>query len=124
MRAYLAKLFTGKIYFSLRETLKLITSAFSKRFSAKAGKAEDFLRSAVTGGTLFSSLGFYYVGPLNGHDLSSLIPILKNARDSKYEGPIMIHIKTQKGKGYSYAEKAKDHYHGVSKFNVDTGEQK
>jgi len=123
MRAYLAKLFTGKIYFSLRETLKLITSAFSKRFSAKAGKAEDFLRSAVTGGTLFSSLGFYYVGPLNGHDLSSLIPILKNARDSKYEGPIMIHIKTQKGKGYSYAEKANDHYHGVSKFNVDTGEQ-
>ncbi len=123
MRTYLAKLFTGKIYFSLRETLKLITSAFSKRFSAKAGKAEDFLRSAVTGGTLFSSLGFYYAGPIDGHDLSSLIPILRNARDSKHEGPIMIHVKTQKGKGYSYAEKANDHYHGVSKFNVETGEQ-
>ncbi len=123
MRTYLAKLFTGKIYFSLRETLKLITSAFSKRFSAKAGKAEDFFRSAVTGGTLFSSLGFYYAGPIDGHDLSSLIPILKNAKDSRHEGPIMIHIKTQKGKGYAYAEKANDHYHGVSKFNVETGEQ-
>ncbi len=123
MRTYLAKLFTGKIYFSLRETFKLITSAFSKRFSAKAGKAEDFLRSAFTGGTLFNSLGFYYAGPIDGHDLSTLVPILKNARDSKHEGPIMIHIKTQKGKGYSYAEKARDNYHGVSKFNVETGEQ-
>ncbi len=123
MRTYLAKLLTGKIYFSFRETIKLITSAFSKRFSANAGKAEDFLRSAFTGGTMFNSLGFYYVGPIDGHDLSTLIPILKNARDSNHEGPIMIHIKTQKGKGYSYAEKAKDHYHGVSKFNVDTGEQ-
>jgi 1-deoxy-D-xylulose-5-phosphate synthase len=123
MRTYLAKLLTGKIYFSFRETIKLITSAFSKRFSAKAGKAEDFLRSAFTGGTMFNSLGFYYVGPIHGHDLSTLIPILKNARDSNHEGPIMIHIKTQKGKGYSYAEKAKDHYHGVSKFNVNTGEQ-
>ncbi len=123
MRTYLAKLLTGKIYFSFRETIKLITSAFSKRFSAKAGKAEDFLRSAVTGGTMFNSLGFYYVGPIDGHDLSALVPILKNARDSNHEGPIMIHLKTQKGKGYTYAEKAKDHYHGVSKFNVDTGEQ-
>ena len=123
MRTYLAKLISGKIYFSLRETFKLIVSAFSKRFSAKAGRAEDFLRSAVTGGTLFNSLGFYYVGPIDGHDLSVLLPILKNARDSKHEGPIMIHVKTQKGKGYSYAEKATDNYHGVSKFNVDTGEQ-
>jgi 1-deoxy-D-xylulose-5-phosphate synthase len=123
MRSYLAKLLTGKIYFNLRETFKLITSAFSKRFSAKAGKAEDFLRSAVTGGTLFNSLGFYYVGPIDGHDLTTLLPILKNARDTNHQGPIMIHIKTKKGKGYSYAEKATDHYHGVSKFNVITGEQ-
>ena len=123
MRTYLAKLLSGKVYFSLRETFKLITSAFSKRFSAKAGKAEDFLRSAVTGGTLFNSLGFYYVGPIDGHDLDVLLPILKNARDTKHEGPIMIHVKTQKGKGYSYAEKANDNYHGVSKFNVETGEQ-
>ena len=123
MGTYLAKIFSGKIYFSLRETIKLITSAFSKRFSAKAGKAEDLLRSAVTGGTLFSSLGFYYIGPIDGHDLNSLLPILKNARDTKHDGPILIHIKTKKGKGYSYAEKAKDNYHGVSKFNVKTGEQ-
>ena len=123
MRTYLAKLLSGKVYFSLRETFKLITSAFSKRFSAKAGKAEDFLRSVVTGGTLFNSLGFYYVGPIDGHDLDVLLPILKNARDTKHEGPIMIHVKTQKGKGYSYAEKANDNYHGVSKFNVETGEQ-
>jgi len=123
MRTYLAKLLSGKVYFSLRETFKLITLSFSKRFSAKAGKAEDFLRSAVTGGTLFNTLGFYYIGPIDGHDLDALLPILKNARDSKHEGPIMIHIKTQKGKGYSYAEKATDNYHGVSKFNVETGEQ-
>ncbi len=123
MRTYLAKLLSGKIYFSLRETFKLITSAFSKRFSAKAGKAEDFLRSAFTGGTMFNSMGFYYVGPIDGHDLNVLLPILRNARDSKHEGPIMIHVKTQKGKGYSYAEKASDNYHGVSKFDVKTGEQ-
>ena len=123
MRSYLAKLFAGKVYFSLREISKLIISFFSKKFSDKAGKAEDFLRSAVTGGTLFNSLGFYYIGPIDGHNLDVLIPILKNAKDSKHEGPIMIHIKTQKGKGYSYAEKANDHYHGVSKFNVQTGIQ-
>ena len=123
MSTYLAKIFSGKVYFSLRETIKLITSAFSKRFSSKAGKAEDLLRSAFTGGTLFSSLGFYYLGPIDGHDLSSLIPILKNAKDSKHQGPILIHIKTKKGKGYSYAEEAKDHYHGVTKFNIKTGEQ-
>ena len=123
MRSYLAKLFSGKVYFSLREISKLIISFFSKRFSDKAGKAEDFLRSVVTGGTLFNSLGFHYIGPINGHDLDVLIPILKNAKNSKHEGPIMIHIKTQKGKGYSYAEKANDHYHGVSKFNIQTGIQ-
>ncbi len=123
MGTYLAKIFSGKIYFSLRETIKLITSAFSKRFSAKAGKAEDLLRSAVSGGTLFSSLGFYYIGPIDGHDLNSLVPILKNARDTKHEGPILIHIKTKKGRGYPFAEQAKDNYHGVSKFDVKTGKQ-
>jgi len=119
----LAKLLSGKIYFSFREISKLVISFFSKKFSDKAGKAEDFLRSAVTGGTLFNSLGFHYIGPVNGHDLDVLIPILKNAKNSKHKGPIMIHIKTQKGKGYSYAEEANDHYHGVSKFNVKTGIQ-
>ena len=123
MRSYLAKLLSGKLYFSFREILKLIISSFSKRFSAKAGKAEDFLRSAVTGGTLFNSLGFSYVGPIDGHDLDALIPVLKNAKESKHDGPIMIHIKTEKGKGYSFAEEASDRYHGVSKFNVQTGIQ-
>ncbi len=123
MRAYLAKIFTGKIYFSFRETVKLIISAFSKRFSKKAGKAEDFLRSAVTGGTLFSSMGFYYVGPIDGHDIDALVSVLKNAKDIKYEGPIMVHVKTKKGKGYSFAEKSEDKYHGVTKFNVSTGIQ-
>ena len=123
MRSYLAKILSGKIYFSLRETIKLLISAFSKRFSKKAGKAEDFLRSAVTGGTLFNSMGFYYVGPIDGHDIDALLPVLKNAKDVNYDGPIMIHIKTQKGKGYKYAEKSEDKYHGVSKFNISTGEQ-
>ena len=123
MSTYLAKLLSGKIYFSLRETIKLIISAFSKRFSAKAGKAEDFLRSAVTGGTLFSSLGFYYVGPIDGYDLDNLILVLQNAKKLNHESPIMIHIKTEKGKGYEFAEKSHDKYHGVSKFNVKTGIQ-
>tara|TARA_B100002049_G_scaffold28156_1_gene18595 strand:- start:1104 stop:3017 length:1914 start_codon:yes stop_codon:yes gene_type:complete len=123
MRSYLAKLLTGKLYLSLREKIRLIISAFSKKFSVKAGKIEHFFTSAVTGGTLFNSLGFYYVGPIDGNDLEALIPVLKNAKESKYEGPIMIHIKTEKGKGYSFAEAATDKYHGVSKFNVKTGIQ-
>ncbi|WP_075519989.1 1-deoxy-D-xylulose-5-phosphate synthase, partial [Candidatus Pelagibacter communis] len=123
MRTYLAKLFTGKMYFSFRETVKLIISSFSKRFSKKAGQAEDFFRSAVTGGTLFNSLGFYYVGPIDGHDIETLVSVLKNAKNSNFNGPIMIHIKTEKGKGYRFAEKSNDKFHGVSKFNVKTGVQ-
>ena len=123
MRTYLAKLFTGKMYFSFRETVKLIISSFSKRFSKKAGQAEDFFRSAVTGGTLFNSLGFYYVGPIDGHDIETLVSVLKNAKNSNFNGPIMIHIKTEKGKGYQFAEKSNDKFHGVSKFNVKTGVQ-
>ena len=123
MGSYLAKILSGKIYFSLRETFKFIISAFSKRFSDKAGKAEDFFRSAVTGGTLFNSLGFYYVGPINGHDLDSLIPVLENAKNLNYDGPVMIHIKTKKGRGYEFAEKSSDKYHGVSKFDIKTGIQ-
>ena len=123
MRSYLAKILSGKIYFSFRETIKLIISAFSKRFSKKAGKAEDFLRSAVTGGTLFNSLGFYYIGPIDGHDMDSLTSVLKNAKEINFNGPIMIHVKTEKGKGYKFAENSEDKYHGVSKFNVNTGVQ-
>ena len=123
LRTYLAKILSGKIYFSFRETLKLIISSFSKRFMKKAGKAEDFFRSAVTGGTLFSSLGFYYVGPIDGHDIDVLTSVLENAKKMKYDGPILIHIKTEKGKGYEFAEKSLDKYHGVTKFNVLTGQQ-
>ena len=124
MRSYLAKLLSGKIYFNFRKMIKLIISAFSKRFSVKAGKAEDFLRSMVTGGTLFSQLGLHYMGPIDGHDLGALITIFKNVKNSKHNGPILIHLKTQKGKGYEPAEKSDDKYHGVTKFNVITGEQK
>ncbi len=123
MSTYLAKLLSGKIYFSFREIIKLIISAFSKKFIVKASKAEDFLRSAVTGGTLFNSLGFYYVGPIDGYDLDNLISVLQNARNLNHDGPIMIHIKTKKGKGYEFAEKSLDRFHGVSKFNVKTGVQ-
>ena len=123
MSKYLAKLLSGKLYFSLRETVKMVISAFSKRFSQKAGKAEDLLRGLVTGGTLFSELGFYYIGPVDGHDVDNLVQIFENVKNSSHEGPIMIHIRTQKGKGYKPAEDSGDKYHGVSKFNIATGEQ-
>ncbi len=123
MSKYLAKLLSGKLYFSLRETLKMIISSFSKRFSQKAGKAEDLLRNIVTGGTLFSELGFYYVGPIDGHDVENLVQIFENVKNSNHEGPILIHVRTQKGKGYKPAEDSGDKYHGVSKFNVSTGKQ-
>ena len=123
MSKYLAKLLSGKLYFSFRETLKMIISSFSKRFSQKAGKAEDLLRNIVTGGTLFSELGFYYVGPIDGHDVDNLVQIFENVKNSNHQGPILIHVRTQKGKGYKPAEDSGDKYHGVSKFNVSTGEQ-
>ena len=123
MSSYLARLMSGKTYFNFRETVKMITSAFSKRFKDRAGKAETFMRDIVAGGTLFNELGFYYVGPIDGHDLDSLIPILNNVKNSKYEGPILIHAVTKKGKGYKPAEDSRDKYHGVSKFNIITGEQ-
>ena len=123
MSSYLAKLLSGKLYFSFRETLKMIISSFSKRFSQKAGKAEDLLRNIVTGGTLFSELGFYYVGPVDGHDVENLVQIFENVKNSNYQGPVLIHVRTQKGKGYKPAEDSGDKYHGVSKFNVSTGEQ-
>jgi len=123
MSKYLAKLLSGKIYFSLRETFKMITSAFSKRFAERTAKAEDAIRGFVTGGTLFSELGFYYIGPIDGHDVNNLVLILENVKNSKHQGPILIHTITQKGKGYKPAEESGDKYHGVSKFNVVTGEQ-
>jgi len=123
MSSYLARLLSGKTYFSFRETIKSITSIFSKKIKDKAGKAEEFIRDIVSGGTLFNELGFYYVGPIDGHDLDSLIPVLTNVKSSKYDGPILIHVVTKKGKGYKPAEDSRDKYHGVSKFNVVTGEQ-
>ena len=123
MSNYLAKLLSGKLYFSLRETIKMVFSSFSKRFSQKAGKAEDLLRNVVTGGTLFSELGFYYVGPIDGHDVENLVQIFENVKNSNHQGPVLIHVRTQKGKGYKPAEKSGDKYHGVSKFNISTGEQ-
>ncbi len=123
MSKYLANLLSGKLYFSFRETIKMIISAFSKRFSQKAGRAEDILRNMVTGGTLFSELGFYYIGPIDGHDVENLVQIFENVKNSNHQGPVLIHIRTQKGKGYKPAEQSGDKYHGVSKFNISTGVQ-
>ena len=123
MSSYLARLLSGKTYFSFRETIKYIISLFSKKFKDKAGKAEAFMRDIVSGGTLFNELGFYYVGPIDGHNLDSLIPVLNNVKNSKYNGPILVHVVTKKGKGYKPAEDSGDKYHGVSKFNIVTGRQ-
>ena len=123
MSSYLARLLSGRTYFGLREIIKSITSVFSKGFKEKTGKAEEFIRDIVSGGTLFNELGFYYVGPIDGHNLDSLIPVLNNVKNSKYEGPILIHAVTKKGKGYKPAEDSRDKYHGVSKFDVVTGKQ-
>ena len=123
MSKYLANILSGKLYFSFRETIKMVISAFSKRFSQKAGKAEDMLRNIVTGGTLFSELGFYYVGPIDGHDVENLVQIFENVKNSNHQGPVLVHVRTQKGKGYKPAEDSGDKYHGVSKFNISTGEQ-
>jgi 1-deoxy-D-xylulose-5-phosphate synthase len=106
MSKYLAKLLSGKIYFSLRETVKMITSAFSKRFAERTAKAEDTIRGLVTGGTLFSELGFYYIGPIDGHDVNNLVSILENVKNSKHQGPVLIHTMTKKGKGYKPAEES------------------
>ena len=123
MSKYLARLLSGKMYFSFRETVKMIISSFSKRFAEKTAKAEDLIKGLVSGGTLFSELGFYYIGPIDGHDVNNLVQVLENVKNSKHEGPVLIHTITQKGKGYKPAEESGDKYHGVSKFNVTTGEQ-
>ncbi|BAT59613.1 1-deoxy-D-xylulose-5-phosphate synthase [Variibacter gotjawalensis] len=122
MSAYLARLISGRTYRSLREIGKQIAKRLPKFFEQKAALAEELARGFVTGGTLFEELGFYYVGPIDGHNLDHLLPVLKNVRDAK-EGPILIHVVTQKGKGYGPAEAADDKYHGVVKFDVVTGKQ-
>ncbi len=122
MSAYLAKLVSGPTYQSLRGAAKNIVKNFPKQLAEKAARAEEYARGFWTGGTLFEELGFYYVGPVDGHNLEHLLPILKNVRDT-HHGPVLIHAVTQKGKGYAPAEGAKDKYHGVAKFDVVTGKQ-
>jgi 1-deoxy-D-xylulose-5-phosphate synthase len=122
MAGYLARLFSGHTYRSLREIGKQLAMKLPKALEIGALRAEEFGRGMVTGGTLFEELGFYYVGPIDGHNLDQLLPVLKNVRDSK-TGPILVHCRTQKGKGYGPAEQSADKYHGVVKFDVATGIQ-
>ena len=122
MSAYLAKLVSGRTYKSLRDAAKHLAKALPRPLQEKAARAEEYARGFWTGGTLFEELGFYYVGPVDGHNLEHLLPVLKNVRDT-HQGPVLIHVVTQKGKGYAPAEGAKDKYHGVAKFDVITGKQ-
>src|SRR3954453_12487748 len=122
MSSYLARLVSGGTYRGIRETAKQLAKKLPKFIYEKAARAEEYARGFWTGGTLFEELGFYYVGPIDGHNLDHLLPVLKNVRDTGH-GPILVHVVTQKGKGYAPAEKSADKYHGVVKFDVITGVQ-
>ena len=122
MSAYLARLVSSHTYRSLRETAKQLAKRLPKFFYDKAKKTEEYSRGFWTGGTLFEELGFYYVGPVDGHNLDHLLPVLKNVRDMQ-TGPVLVHVVTQKGKGYGPAEASADKYHGVNTFDVVTGAQ-
>ena len=122
MSAYLARLLSGRAYRNLREIGKQLAHKLPKFFEQRALRAEEYARGMMTGGTLFEELGFYYVGPIDGHNFDHLLPVLKNVRDAK-SGPILVHVVTQKGKGYGPAEVSADKYHGVTKFDVATGAQ-
>jgi 1-deoxy-D-xylulose-5-phosphate synthase len=122
MSAYLARLISSGTYTGLRKVAKHLAHKFPRTIEKWARRAEEYARGMATGGTLFEELGFYYVGPIDGHNLDHLIPILRNVRDMK-EGPVLVHCITQKGKGYEPAEKSADKYHGVEKFDVVTGTQ-
>jgi len=122
MSAYLARLTSSPAYRKLRERAKALTRKLPKFFSDKARLSEEYARGFLTGGTLFEELGFYYIGPIDGHNLSHLLPVLKNVRECS-QGPVLIHVVTRKGKGYPPAEAAADKYHGVSSFDVITGKQ-
>ena len=123
MSAYLSRLISSRPYLGFREIGKKITGKLPAPLKRAAAKAEGYARGMVTGGTLFEELGFYYVGPIDGHNLDHLLPVLENVRDSIYEGPILVHVVTQKGRGYAPAETAADKMHGVAKFDVVTGAQ-
>ncbi|MGZ3280515.1 MAG: 1-deoxy-D-xylulose-5-phosphate synthase, partial [Caulobacteraceae bacterium] len=122
MSAYLARLVSGGLYQSVRRLGKAVTSILPGPMREAARKAEEFARGMATGGTLFEELGFYYVGPIDGHNMDHLVPILKNVRDID-DKPVLVHVVTKKGKGYAPAENAADKYHGVVKFDVITGKQ-
>ena len=123
LSAYLARMVSSSEYLGLRSLASKVARKFSRKVHSSLEKAEEYTRGMVTGGTLFEELGFYYVGPIDGHNLDHLIPVLENVRDAD-EGPVLIHVVTQKGKGYAPAEDSVDKYHGVAKFDVITGEQK
>jgi 1-deoxy-D-xylulose-5-phosphate synthase len=122
MSAYLARLVSGRAYRTLRDAAKQLARRLPRFFYDKARRTEEYSRNFWTGGTLFEELGFYYVGPIDGHNLDHLLPILKNVRDVQ-DGPVLVHVVTKKGKGYPPAEAADDKYHGVSAFDVITGAQ-
>lgn len=122
LSSYLARISSSGTYLHLRDILKQLAKNLPKTWERRAARAEEMTRTYWTGGTLFEELGFYYVGPIDGHDLHTLLPVLKNVRDAR-QGPILVHIVTKKGKGYPPAEAAADKYHGVNKFNVITGAQ-
>lgn len=122
MSAYLARLVSGRTYLTLRDAAKQLAKVLPRHLQQKAARAEEYARGFWTGGTMFEELGFYYVGPVDGHNLDHLLPVLKNVRDT-HQGPVLIHVVTRKGKGYAPAENSADKYHGVAKFDVITGEQ-
>jgi 1-deoxy-D-xylulose-5-phosphate synthase len=123
MSAYLSRLISSRGYRSLREIARQMAKRFPRPFAMAAKRAEEYARGLVTGGTLFEELGFFYIGPIDGHNLDHLLPVLRNVRDSESTGPVLVHVVTQKGKGYGPAEAAADKYHGVNKFDVVTGVQ-
>ena len=122
LSAYLARLVSSRPFLSLREVAKRISRKLPEPLHIAARKTDEFARGMAMGGTLFEELGFYYVGPIDGHNLEHLIPVLENVRDAA-EGPCLIHVVTKKGHGYAPAEAAADKYHGVVKFDVVTGKQ-
>jgi 1-deoxy-D-xylulose-5-phosphate synthase len=123
MSAYLSRLLSSKSFMSLRHIAKEVARHFPKPLEDAARRAEELARGLVTGGTLFEEMGFYYVGPIDGHNIDHLLPVLKNVRDTKEPGPILVHAVTQKGRGYLSAEQADDKWHSVAKFDVVTGAQ-
>lgn len=122
MSAYLARILSGKTYRSFRRLLKDLSRHLPESLQEKARQMEEYTRGFMTGGTLFEEMGFYYVGPIDGHNLDHLLPVLENVKKMQ-NGPVLVHVVTKKGHGYAPAEASNDKYHGVSKFNVVTGEQ-